>query len=66
MLNLSPKAIRCIVEALEVQVASYQTQLERGDLADDQAADVTNDLMFLEALLQDLKQALARPMAQIF
>jgi hypothetical protein len=66
MVSLSPKAIRFIVEALEVQVASYKSQLEQDDLDEDRAADLTNDLMFLEALLKDLKRTLAQPTAPVF
>ena len=66
MVNLSPKAMRFVVEALEYRIAAYQTQLEQPDLSDDQVADLMNDLLFLEALLQELKKALALPVAQVF
>ena len=66
MISLSPKAIRFIVEALEAQALSYQSQLAQDDLDEDLAADLTNDLMFLEALLQDLKQTLAQPTTPVF
>lgn len=41
--------VRFIVEAMEVQIASYKAQLEQADLDEDRAADLTNDVMFLEA-----------------
>jgi hypothetical protein len=66
MVNLSPKAMRFTVEALEYRILSYEQQLEVPDLDEDQASDLTNDLMFLEALLQDFKKALEMPMAQVF
>ncbi|UIE36880.1 hypothetical protein [Leptodesmis sichuanensis] len=66
MISLSPKAIRFIAEALEVQIASYKSQLEQAGLDEDRAADLTNDLMFLEALLEDLKRSLAQPTAPVF
>jgi hypothetical protein len=40
--------------------------LESPDLQEDEASDLTNDLMFLESLLQDFKAALQMPMAQVF
>jgi hypothetical protein len=65
-MNLSPKALRFMVEALEYRVAAYEQQLETSDFQEDEAADVTNDLMFLESLLQDLKKSLETPAAQVF
>jgi hypothetical protein len=65
-MNLSPKALRFMVEALEYRVAAYEQQLETSDFQEDEAADVTNDLMFLESLLQDLKKSLETPSAQVF
>jgi hypothetical protein len=66
MVNLSPKAMRFTVEALEYRILAYEQQLEVPDLDEDRASDLTNDLMFLEALLQDFKKALEMPMAQVF
>lgn len=66
MINLSPKAMRLTIEALEYRILAYEQQLEALDLDEDQASDLTNDLMFLESLLQDFKKALAMPMAQVF
>jgi hypothetical protein len=65
-MNLSLKALRFMVEALEYRVAAYEQQLETSDFQEDEAADVTNDLMFLESLLQDLKKSLETPAAQVF
>jgi hypothetical protein len=66
MVNLSPKAVRFTVEALEYRILAYEQQLEVPDLDEDRASDLTNDLMFLETLLQDFKKALEMPMAQVF
>ncbi len=66
MMNLSPKAMRSIAEALEFRIAAYQNRLDSEELSEDEASDVTNDSMFLESLLQDLKKALAIPVAQFF
>jgi hypothetical protein len=66
MVNLSPKALRYMVDALEHRVAVYETQLENETLNDDQVSDLTNDLMFVESLLDDLRKALTAPIAQVF
>ncbi len=65
-MNLSPKAMRSISEALEFRIAAYQHQLDSADLSEDEISDLTNDSMFLESLLQDLRKALAMPVAQVF
>jgi hypothetical protein len=65
-MNLSPKALRFTVEALEYRMAAYEQQLENADLDEDQVADLSNDLMFLESLLQDLRKALETPVAPVF
>jgi hypothetical protein len=66
MVNLSPKALRFMVEALEYRAVAYEVQLENETLDEDQVADVTNDLMFIESLLEDLKKSLEAPIAQVF
>jgi hypothetical protein len=65
-MNLSPKALRFMVEALEYRIAAYERQLEAADVTEDEAADVSNDLMFLESILQELNKALEMPIAQVF
>ena len=66
MVNLSPKAMRFTVEALEYRISAYEQQLERSDLPEDEASDLTNDLMFLESLLQDFQKALTIPTTPVF
>jgi hypothetical protein len=66
MMNLSPKAMRSISEALEFRIAAYQNQLDSEELSEDEISDATNDSMFLESLLQDLRTALSVPVAQVF
>ncbi len=66
MMNLSPKAMRSIVEALEFRIAAYQSQLDSKQLSEDEASDLTNDSMFLKSLLQEMQKALAMPVAQVF
>jgi hypothetical protein len=65
MVNLSPKAMRFLVDALEHRMADYEKQLEQ-DLDEDTAAELTNDLMFMESLHQELQAALNAPIAQVF
>jgi hypothetical protein len=65
-MNLSPKAIRFLVEALEFRIAAYQAQLDEPELQGDEASESTNDMMFLESLLQDLKEAMDVPISQVF
>jgi len=66
MMNLSPKAVRFLVEALEFRMAAYQVQLDEQDLSEDEASELTNDMMFLESLLQELKKMRDMPVAQVF
>jgi hypothetical protein len=64
-MDLSPKAIRFILEAIEFRSAAYQKQLKNEDLDDDETADLGNDVMFLESLLQELKQISKRSASQV-
>jgi hypothetical protein len=66
MMNLSPKAMRLIVESLEFRITAYQNQLDMEVLSEDEISDLTNDSMFLESLLQELQKALDVPVAQVF
>ncbi|WP_341524729.1 hypothetical protein WKK05_19060 [Nostoc sp. UHCC 0302] len=65
-MNFSPKAIRFIVEALEYRIEAYQKQLEIENLNEDEVSDITNDMMFLESLLQELKKALSTIAPPVF
>ncbi|MBD6619205.1 hypothetical protein FNW02_26105 [Komarekiella sp. 'clone 1'] len=55
-MNFSLKAIRFIVEALEYRIEAYQKQLKTEYLNEDEVSDITNDMMFLESLSQELKK----------
>jgi hypothetical protein len=66
MMNLSPKAMRSISEALEFRIAAYQSQLNSEELSDDEISDLTNDSMLLESLLQEIRKVLALPVTQVF
>jgi hypothetical protein len=63
-MNLSPKAMRAIAEALEFRISAYQQQIDRLPLSENEIADLTNDTMFLESLLQDLQKTLNVPMTR--
>lgn len=64
-MNLSPKAIRFIVEALEFRIADYHQQLLE-ELNEDEISDIGNDLMFLESLLEELKKTFEKSASQVF
>jgi hypothetical protein len=54
-MNLSPKATRAIVDALDYRIKTYRERLEQ--LVDeDEISDITNDCLFLEAIRGDLAQ----------
>jgi len=47
-------------------MSAYQTRLDSEELDEDDVADLMNDLMFLESLLQELKKMQATPIARVF
>jgi hypothetical protein len=55
-MNLSPKAIRFIIEALEHYQSSQEERLRDERLTEDEVADLTNDYHYLEAIKTDLKK----------
>ena len=54
-MELSPKAIRFLIECVKLQILDYDHRLEEDRLSDDDVADLTNDRQFLRSLEQDLK-----------
>jgi hypothetical protein len=56
MMQLSPKAIRFIIEALAHYQTHHEERLRDEHVTEDEAADLTNDHQYLEALKTDLKQ----------
>lgn len=52
-MNLSPKAVRFVVEALDFYVQDQDQRLRRSEASDDQLADWENDRHFIEAIKQD-------------
>jgi hypothetical protein len=57
-MDLSPKALRFIIEALDYRIQAYQVQLESNTLDEDMASDIGNDAMYLETLHQELTKTL--------
>lgn len=57
-MNLSPKAIRFIIEALDYRLEAYQERLKVDALDEDEASDITNDALFLDSLRQELTKTL--------
>ena len=66
MINLSPKATRFVVEALKFRIDAYREQLDNQQMSEDKTSDITNDLMFLESLLEELKSTLSASISQVF
>lgn len=58
-MELSPKAIRFIIEALDYRIKAYQERLEIEGLDEDEVSDITNDSAFLEALRGELAKAMS-------
>lgn len=52
---VSPKAHRCILEAVAYYQTRHQERLRDEPLTEEEAADLTNDHHYLEALKTDLK-----------
>lgn len=58
-MNLSFKDFRFIIEAIEHQINAYQKRLQViEDVDEDEAADLGNDIKFLELLLAEMKKSL--------
>lgn len=56
-MELSPKAIRFIIEALDYRIKAYEESLEREDIDEDESSEIANYAMFLEAIREDLQKA---------
>jgi hypothetical protein len=55
-MQLSPKAIRFIIAALEHYQTHHEERLRDEHVTEEESADLTNDHQYLEALKTDLKQ----------
>lgn len=54
MLQLSPKAIRFLLEALTHYQTMQEARLQNEGVTEDEVTDLTNDHHFLEAIKTDL------------
>jgi len=54
-MDLSPKAIRFIIDALEHYVEHFDQLVGNENLSDDELADLSNDQRYLAALRQSLQ-----------
>ena len=58
-MNLSFKDLRFIIKALEHQINAYKERLQViEDIDEDEAADIGNDIKFLELLIADMTTSL--------
>jgi hypothetical protein len=55
-MKLSPKAIRFVIEALEFYQKHQDEQLAAEGLSDDDASDLANDRLYLEAIKKDFEK----------
>jgi len=59
-MNLSPKAIRFVIEALEYRIKAYQERLNVEEIDEDEASDITNDTAFIEEIRSELEKTLEK------
>ncbi len=55
-MNLSLKATRFVLEALEHYRQYHDQQLQQEGLTDDEVSDLVNDMHYLEAIKQELEE----------
>jgi hypothetical protein len=56
MMNLSLKATRFVIEALEHYRQYHDQQLQREGLPEDEISDLVNDRLYLETIKQELEE----------
>jgi hypothetical protein len=56
MMQLSPKAIRFIIEALEHYQTYHEERLQDDSLPEEEVADLTNDCQYLAVIKTDLQK----------
>ena len=54
-MDLSPRDIRFLIEAINVQQYQFSLSSKSGQLSEDDTADLSNDTMYLEELKKDLQ-----------
>ena len=55
-MNLSLKATRFVIEALEHYRQYHDQQLQQAGLPEDEISDLVNDRLYLEAIKQELEE----------
>jgi hypothetical protein len=55
-MDLSLKAVRFVIEALEHHIAEHDRRLAANGLSDDEAADLANDKRYLEEIVKDFEK----------
>jgi hypothetical protein len=55
-MDLSRKAVRFVIEALERQIAVRHRRLAANGLPDNEVADLPNDKRYLEAIIKDFEK----------
>lgn len=63
---LSPKAVRSVIEALELAIQQHTDKVKHSHLTEDEIADLTNDAYYLEAILNDFIQLIKAPTKGIY
>jgi hypothetical protein len=58
MMQLSYKDIQFTIEAIDNLISTYEKNLDREDINEDEVADLGNDRMFLESLRHKLSKNL--------
>jgi len=55
-MNLSLKATRLVLDALEHYRRQFDQELQRKGLSEDEASDLENDRLYLDAIKHDLEE----------
>jgi hypothetical protein len=53
-MELSPKAIRFILEALDYRIKAYEDSLDSTKINEDESSEIGNDVMYLQAIYNHL------------
>lgn len=64
MIQLSSKDIQFTIEAIDNLINTYEKNVDREDINEDEAADLGNDCMFLESLRHKLAKNLESDLAE--
>ncbi len=67
-MNLSLKATRFVIEALDHYRQYHDQQLQQGGLSEDQISDLENDRLYLDAIkqeMEDYRDTLSQPRHEV-